>query len=295
MTQKSLKRISYCILTGPALTIYSAVIIVPIIFSLVLSFTTWSGFGTPKFIGLQHYMTMFKDSVFLWGIRNNMLVVLVSVLGQIPLGFVLAYILYRRMVRYGNFFEAMIFLPITISAVVVALLWRVIFGNAGLFTQLMRYLTQDPRWIMSIAESKTWAMIPVLFVILWMYTGIYMIIYLANLQKISPSVLEAAVIDGASEGQILGRIILPSMLNILFTTIIFAISGSLRSFGLIFAMTGGGPARYTEVIAIYMYLNTFKYSKFGYGSAVSMVIVALSVGLISFINAIFTRFERKYQ
>lgn len=290
------KRRSYWILVTPGLLIYALVIIFPILVSLFLGFTKWNGFGVPVFVGLENYVTMLKDPYFQFDLRNNLLIVLVSVFGQIPLGFVLAYILYRKMVRGGNFFEAMIFLPITISAVVVAIMWnRIFFGNSGLFTSIMRMITGDQRWIMSISESKSGAMVPILFVILWMYTGIYMIIYLANLQKISPNILEAAVIDGASESQILFRIILPAMINILFTTAIFAISGSLKSFDLVFAMTGGGPARYTEVVAIYMYLNTFKYYKYGFGSAVSIMIVVLSVGIISILQRITSRFERRYE
>jgi len=290
------KRRSYWLLVGPAILIYSLVIIFPVVISFILGFTEWSGFGSLAFIGIKNYVTMMKDPVFIYDLRNNLLIVGISVFGQIPLGFVLAYILYRKMVKFGNFFESMIFLPITISAVVVAIMWnRIFFGNSGMFTTLMRAITGDPRWIMAISESKSGAIFPVLFVILWMYTGLYMIIYLANLQKISPSVLEAAVIDGASEGQILGRIILPSMINVLFTTAIFAISGSLKSFDLIFAMTNGGPAHYTEVVAIYMYLNTFKYYKYGFGSAISIMIIILSVGLITILNRVVRRIERKYE
>ncbi|NQT60324.1 MAG: sugar ABC transporter permease [Bacteroidetes bacterium] len=290
------KRRSYWFLVGPAVLIYSLVIIFPVAVSFILGFTEWSGFGSPAFVGIKNYITMMKDPVFIYDLRNNLLIVGTSVFGQIPLGFILAYILYRKMVKLGNFFESMIFLPITISAVVIAIMWnRIFFGNSGMFTSLMRTITGDPRWIMSISESKSGALVPVLFVILWMYTGLYMIIYLANLQKISPSVLEAAIIDGASEGQILGRIILPSMINVLFTTAIFAISGSLKSFDLIFAMTNGGPAHYTEVVAIYMYINTFKYYKYGFGSAVSIMIIILSVGLITILNKFVRRIERKYE
>ena len=147
----------------------------------------------------------------------------------------------------------------TLIAVVVAILWNQIFSPAGLYTALVRILRDEPRYVLRIFESKTFAMVPVLFVILWMYTGIYMVIFLANLQKISPSIIEAAIIDGATERQILIRVILPSMLNIIFTTMVFAISGSLKSFDLIYSMTGGVPAHYTEVIDKYMYENTFKY------------------------------------
>ena len=102
-------------------------------------------------------------------------------------------------------------------------------------------------------------------------------------------------IDGAKEHQILFRVVLPQMTNIIFTTAVFAIAGSLKSFDLIFTMTAGGPANYTTVIAIYMYLNTFRYYNYGFGAAVSMMIVALSLGLITAIRAIFRRFEERYE
>ena len=286
---------SYAILAVPSVVVYAAVIIFPVVFSFVLGFTQWSGFGSPVFIGLKNYARMFQDKVFLHGLRNNLLIVGVSVFGQIPFGFLLAYIIYRRLVRGGKFFETMIFLPITVSAIVVAKLWNQIFSPAGLFTALMRVLKDDPRFILKIFEDRTFAIVPILAVILWYYTGIYMVIFLANLQKISPSVIEASIIDGAKEHQMLFRVVLPQMTNIIFTTSVFAIAGSLKSFDLIFAMTGGGPANYTTVIAIFMYLNTFKYYNYGFGSAISMTIVVLSLGLISVIRAVFRRFEERYE
>ncbi|MCP4400061.1 MAG: sugar ABC transporter permease [bacterium] len=295
MTQAGEKKLSYVILLGPAFLLYASLIVFPVLACFGLSFTQWGGFGMPKFVGLEHYVTMFKDPIFLHGLRNNILVVGISIFGQIPIGFTLAYILYRRMVKGEAFFTAMIFLPITISAIVVAILWQQIFSPVGMYTALMRSITGNPRYILKIFEHKDFAMLPILFVILWMYTGMYLIIFLANLQKISPSIIEAAIIDGASEGQILVKIILPSMLTVLFTTIIFAITGSLTSFDLIFAMTAGGPAHYTEVIAMYMYFKTFRYYKYGFGAAVSMVIVALSLGLISILQAIFKKFETQYE
>lgn len=274
---------------------YGVFIIFPIIYSFRLSFTEWTGLGPIESVGFQNYLTILKDSVFHHGLRNNLLVVAISVFGQIPIGFTLAYILYRKMVKGEAFFTAMIFLPITISAIVVAILWQQIFSPVGLVTALVRILKDDPRYVFQIFENKTYAIFPILFVILWMYTGLYLVIFLANLQKIDPTIIEAAIIDGASEGQILTKVILPSMLTVVFTTIIFAITGSLTSFDLIWAMTGGGPARYTEVIAIYMYISTFKYRKYGFGSAVSMIIVLLSLGLISLLRIIFRRFEEKYE
>ncbi|SIQ81407.1 multiple sugar transport system permease protein/raffinose/stachyose/melibiose transport system permease protein [Alkalispirochaeta americana] len=295
MTSKTEKRWSYAILVGPAVLIYATVILFPIIFSFSLSFTRWSGFGTPEWIGLGNYTRMMVDPVFRIGLRNNLLIVVVSVFGQIPFGFILAYIVYRKIVGGHQFFETMIFLPITVSAIVVAKLWNQIFSPAGVVTQLVRIVQDNPRYVFSIFENRDFAIVPILGVILWYYTGIYMVIFLANLNKISPDVIEASVMDGAKEHQILFRVILPQMTNIVFTTAVFAIAGSLKSFDLVFAMTGGGPAHYTEVIAIYMYFNTFRYYNYGYGSAISIMIVFLSLGMISVLMTISRRFERKYE
>lgn len=297
MTEKGLKRASYVMLTAPGLIVYAAVIIFPIMFSLVLSLTNWAGFiplRQAKFDGLHQYVMMFKDPVFWFGLRNNLLIVAVSLFGQIPIGFVLAYILYRRLVKGGKFFETMIFLPITINPVVLALLWGYIFGPAGIVTAVLRMIYHNPRMVFAVFENKTWAIFPILIVILWVWTGLYMVIFIANLQKIQPSIIESAVIDGASEWQILGRVIFPAMVGVLFSTGVFAISGSLSSFNLIYAMTGGGPAHYTEVVAIYQYTKFFTGYHYGFGSAVAIVIVLLSVGLISILNAVFSRLEKRF-
>ncbi len=295
MTTKQDKRLSYVVLTLPSILIYAAVIIFPVMFSFVLGFTEWGGYGAPVWNGLKNYSRMFADQIFLHGLRNNLLIVAVSVFGQIPFGFLLAYIIYRRLVKGGRLFETMIFLPITVSAVVVAKLWNQMFSPSGMVTGIIRIIRDDPRFVLQIFENRDFAIMPILGVILWYYTGIYMVIFLANLQRVSPSVIEAAIIDGAKEHQILFRVVLPQMVNIVFTTAVFAIAGSLKSFDLIFTMTGGGPANYTTVIAIYMYLNTFRYYNYGFGSAISIMIVALSLGLITMIRSVFRRFEERYE
>lgn len=286
---------SYYAFLAPGLLLFASIIIFPVAYSLTLSFTSFGGYGTPKFIGLENYAKIISDEVFLHSLRNNLLIVAISVFGQIPLGFLLAYLLHRKMVRNGDFYQTMIFLPITISPVVVALLWNQIFSSSGMVVALIRRLTGESQYVIRIFEDKQLAILPILFVLLWMHTGTYMIIFYANLQKMTPSLLEAAQIDGANESQMMMRIILPSMVGTIATTAIFAISGSLKAFDLIYAMTGGGPAHFTEVIAIYMYINTFKYYKYGFGSAASMIIVLLAVGLILLLQYISRKFERRFE
>jgi len=111
---------------------------------------------------------------------------------------------------------------------------------------------------------------------------------LANLQNIDPNIIEAAQIDGATEGQIFRKIIVPRLYGVIVLTSILAISGSLKSFDLLFAMTGGGPAYYTNLLSIYMYNYSFIYYNYGVGSAVSTVMVILSIVLV-----ILIRFARR--
>lgn len=285
------KKLSYYSFVFPALTIYLLIVVFPVAMSLFLSFTSWKGYGPINFIGLANYTRMFKDPIFLIGIRNNFLIMLVSVLGQIPLGLLLAYMLHRNMVRGKKLFEVMIFLPITISAVIVALLWLRIFSPIGIFPLIMRKITGNPEYIVTIFENEKFAIVPILFVLLWQHTSLYMVIFLANLQRIPHSLIEAALIDGAKEGTIFLKVIIPQLVGVIFINSIFAISGSFKAFDMIYAMTAGGPAHFTEVIGIYMFNNTFVYQNYGFGAAISIVMVGFSVIIIAISRFITKRYE----
>ncbi|QEN09565.1 sugar ABC transporter permease [Oceanispirochaeta crateris] len=294
MVERSYKRFSYYLLLLPALVLYLSIILFPIGMSAVLSLTKWKNFQMAGFIGLGNYIKIFADPGFLRALWNNAQIMLISVLGQIPLGVVLAYVLFRKFVRGVKFYEMMIFLPITISSVVVALLWNRIFSPVGVYTYFMKFMTGNPDYILKISENPHFAMVPILFVLLWMHTSLYMVMFLANMQRIPKSSLEAAKLDGAGESVILWNIVLPALSNVIFTSSIFAISGSLKSFDLVFAMTGGGPVDYTNVMSIYLYKHTFTYNNYGYGSAVSLIIVFLSIGLIALGRGLYGRFQKKF-
>jgi len=269
----------------PALAIYLAVIAFPIISSVGLSFTDYNIYkNLAIWTGLANYIKIFKDPVFWFSMRNNFLVIFVSVFGQIPLGFVLAYLIYRRLVKRSVFFQAMVFLPTVISTIIIGILWSKMFSPIGVVPRIIQVITNNPDYSMTIMTNKNLAMIPIGFVLLWMYTGTYLIIFLANLQNIDPDIIEAAQIEGATDGQIFRKIIIPQLYGVLVLTSILAISGSLRSFDLIFAMTGGGPAYYTNLLSIYMYNQSFIFHNYGVGSAVSTVMVVLSIVLVILIR-----------
>lgn len=295
MLESQHKRLSFCILLIPALAVFLFIIIFPIGTSGVLSFTQWKRYRLQGFVGLENYARIFQDPSFLKALWNNGRIMLVSLFGQIPLGILLAYVLFRRLVMGVKFFEMMIFIPVTVSSVVVALLWNRIFSPVGIYTAVVRALSGNSDYVMKVFEHEYLAMIPILLVLLWMHTSLYMVMFLANMQRIPRSFMEAARMDGAGEWTVLTRIVLPVLGNVIFTAAIFAISGSLKSFDLIFAMTGGGPVDYTNVMSIYLYKHTFTYNNYGYGSAVSLIIVFLSVGFITLGRLVYRRFQRNYE
>lgn len=285
MTIKGEKRLAYTVLVLPAVTIYLAVVAFPTIFSVLLSLTNYNGgliFGNPdiQFVGFKSYIWMFTEPTgnFYTSLMNNMLIVGVSVFGQIPLGFILAYILSRKLIKRGNaFFQTMIYLPNVISPIIIGVLFNaIIYGRNSVLMEIRRLF--DPSAVFTINANP---MIPVLIVILWMFTGFYMIIFLANLQRIDPAIIEAARIDGAKEGRILWHITLPALSGVIVTTAILAISGSLRTFDLIYAMTSGGPAGMTRVLSLYMYDSAFHGApNYPLANAISTVMVLISFALI---------------
>ncbi len=267
----------------PGFLIYVFVMAFPTVFALFLSVTNYKGgalFGPKRkhisIIGFEYYAKMFSDKYFWLALKNNMWITLVSVFGQIPLGFFMAYLIFRGMIKGKDFFQTIIYLPCVISTVVIGKLWDAITAPNGALPDIIRLF--NPSYV---ASNSTRPMIPVLLVILWMYTGTYLIIFLANMQKIDVSVIEAAKIDGATEFQALRYIILPALSGVIVTSAILAISGSLKSFDLIYVMTSGGPAKQTYVLSIYMYDTAFKGApNYPLANAVSIVMCIISFTLI---------------
>jgi len=296
MSAKVDKRFSYAVLVLPAVLIYLAVVAFPTVFSVFLSLTNYNGGpifgGNFEFVGFNSYRWMFTEPTraFYSALRNNMLIVGVSIFGQIPLGFILAYIVSRRLIKFGTrFFQAMIFLPFVISPVIIGVLFRAfILSPHSVWMEIRQFFNPE-----AVFTLSTRPMLPVLFVILWMFTGFYMIIFIAHLQRIDPTVIEAARIDGASEGKILTRIILPVMTSEIVTCSILAIAGSLRTFDLIYAMTAGGPAGQTRVLSLFMFQSAFQGApNFPLANAISTVMVLISILLIIVVRLVGRYFDR---
>jgi raffinose/stachyose/melibiose transport system permease protein len=284
---------TYLAFVLPGLVIYLFIVAYPVFYSLWLSITDFNPNrgGTWNFVGFLQYRTMLEDPYFWHALKNNMIVVLVSVFGQIPIGFILAYILFRRLVRGGGLFQSMVFFPHFLSTIVIGTMWKRLFQADGPVARLLQVISGDPSMQFDLMLRSNTVMYPIGFALIWMYTGLYMIIFLANLQKINTSMIEAAKIDGASEPQIFFNVIVPLLSGTILVSTTLAIAGSLRGFDLIFAMTTQGLQRMNaEVLPIFMYRTAFQDyrnpMRFAYGSAISNIIVVISVALILLSNYI---------
>ena len=278
----------------PALLLYILSIIIPVLYSFIISFTKWDGFGTPVFAGISNYIKAFNDPVFWFSVRNNGLIILISILIQIPLGFFLAYFLYRKLIKFPAIFESTIFFPTILSTVVVGLLFNSIFSSSGLIEQIIKLIIKDPLFRINLYNNKQTAILPILMVMIWMYTGTFFIIFLANMQRLSHEMIEAAILDGASEFQIMKQIVWPNLFPIAIVCSILAITGSLKSFDLIWVMTEGGPSNYTEVMASVMYKQSMVYFKYGYAAALSIITISAGVLLILFMRKVTKKYAQVY-
>ncbi|WP_139891076.1 carbohydrate ABC transporter permease [Bacillus sp. D386] len=269
----------------PAFLLYIVFAIYPILQSFYYSFMDWNGFNEMTFVGLDNFKKLFADSLFWNSVKNNIYVVLVSVLGQVPLALFFALLLNRKM-KGAKLFRTIGFLPVVLSTVVISLTWSLIFNSRnGLINEFLRSIGLDSFAQNWLGDTK-WAMASVLVVVVWQFVGLYLIIFLAALQNIPTEVLEAAKMDGASEWATTWKITIPMIWETILVAITLCIAGSLKTFDLIYVMTHGGPAHSTDVMALYMFNETFSKLQYGYGSAVSVFIFFFSLILIAIVNKV---------
>ncbi|WP_068778849.1 carbohydrate ABC transporter permease [Paenibacillus sp. GM2] len=280
MTAKA--RIRGVIIVGllPALLIFCFFVIVPIIWSAWYGFYDWKGIGAMKFIGFGNYAEIIQDPVFAKSLRNNLIVVAASVFGQVPIALALALVL-RQSTLYQRIIRSVVFLPMVLSSVVIGIIWGYIYHpQIGILNSLLDWIglgAWKQAWLSNPSISMYMLAIP----IIWNFIGPYMIMYIAALQNIPSEIEDASAIDGAKPMRMLFSIRIPMIWDTIKVTIVLCISGSLKTFDLIYVMTGGGPAHSTELLASYMYNNTFSIYRFGYGSAISTSIIIISMVLIA--------------
>jgi raffinose/stachyose/melibiose transport system permease protein len=239
----------------------------------------WDGLGQMRYIGLENFKEIMYDRIFWKGAYNNLLVLLASVFGQIPIALLIALLLSGK-IKGLKFFRSIGFLPVVISTVIVSIVWNMVYNyDSGLLNQILRFMGLESLAQNWLGDPKL-AMISVCVTIIWQFVGLYLIIFLAALQNIPNEIHEAAEIDGATGWQKTIKVTVPMLKETILVCIMLCISGSLRTFDLIYVMTNGGPYHATEVMALYMYNNTFSSLRYGFGSALSLMIFIFSFALV---------------
>ena len=253
----------------PALLLIVIFMIYPVIDTFVTSTYKWNGISADKiFVGFDNWKTLFKDMNFWNSFIHNVIVMIFSILLQIPIGLLLATFLDAGGRKF-NFFKIVWFLPYLMSSVAIAFLFNYILAtNGGLFSSIATLLSGHKVNVDLLGKSPS-ALFAVIGVMAWQFTPFYMVYFIAGYGNIDTSLYEAAVIDGATRRQYLFKIAIPLLGPIFKTACTMSLIGSLKYFDMVWNMTQGGPAGGTELMATYMYKLSFQQFNMGYGSCVA--------------------------
>lgn len=276
----------------PATLLFLGVVIGPILVSGYYSTLSWDGIGVGKFVGLGnfHKLLVLNESGFYRALVNSLYLAGLSVFVQLPIAFCFARILASG-VKGEGFFRTVYFIPVIVSTVVIGQMWIKIYNpQYGLLNQLLRY-AGAPAMAREWLGDKRLALGSVFVPLIWQYVGYHILLFYAGIKTIPQEILEAARIDGASYGDITFRIVVPNIVSVIEICVVLAVVGSLKTFDLIYVITGGGPLHATEVPTILMFNTIFHRVQYGYGSAMAIFIVLECLALTVAIRGFFGRFN----
>ena len=268
----------------PALIIYLSVIVIPVFYSIFISLFKWNGVAEMQFVGLGNYKNLFfNDKVFLTALKNNLLWIVMTIVitMSVSLGFA---VLLNNKFRGRTVFRALFYFPCVVAPIAVAIIWRWIYNpNIGFINQLFK--------VIGINYKQTWISDPkvsiyaVFFAALWQGIGAPMILFLAGLQGVSPDVLEAATVDGASPVRKFFFVTVPLMKQTFVMVIANLITAAMKVYDIVAGLTDGGPNNSTQMLGTYMYSQTFQYNNVGMGTAVACImLVMMMLVIVPYVN-----------
>jgi raffinose/stachyose/melibiose transport system permease protein len=270
--RRALDNLTIALFLAPALVVFLTFVVYPILQSVYYSLFNWKGFGPAvDWVGLDNYVSILSDQIFMKAVGNGLLIVVLSLVIQLPMSLALALMVGRDLPGQA-FFRTIFFMPYVISEVITAIMWLGLYNpdpERGFFNALLVLIpgVNAQAWL-----GDTSQVMACLFVVLtWKYFGLHMLLYMAGLQNIPAEIEEAARIDGANRRQLLGYITLPLLGGTIRTSVYLSVIGSLQQFILVWIMTKGGPVNASEVMATYMYRFAFTRFSLGYGCAVALV------------------------
>lgn len=267
----------------PALVVYGVVVLYPSLAGVMYAFTDWSGIGGFSFTGLDNFRTLLDDSRALESVGNTLLLTMAVVVVQNGVGLLLALGVHTN-IRSRALLRLIFFAPAVVSPVMVAILWKYVYNpenGAGLNGVLgaigLGGLRQD--WL----GDPSLALWSVAAMVVWQYAGYSMVVFLAGLQGVPAELHEAARIDGADSWQRFRHVTWPLLAPALTINLMLSTIGGLKLFDQVYAATNGGPGTASETLSTVLYKEAFVYGKFGYSTAVALVL-ALFVAAVSLVQ-----------
>ena len=279
----------------PALVLFVGILIAPIVMSGYYSFFDFNGLSNKTFIGLNNYIELFTSKQIPFGkaLFNASMLAVLSVFIQLPFSLGLALMLGKG-IKGERLFLSVYFMPVLISTVVIGQLWLKIYNpDYGVLNVLLRSIGFEKLGKTVWLGDKSTALGAVFVPTLWQYVGYHMLLLYAGVRGVSPELREAAKLDGATDGQVDRFIVIPIIKPILKVSVIFAVTGSLKSFDLIYVLTNGGPRHATEVPSTLLIDQLFLRNRYGMGSTIAVFLIALCFVFALIIGAVFKEREKK--
>jgi raffinose/stachyose/melibiose transport system permease protein len=246
-------------------------------FGAYYAFTSWNGLTRATWVGLRNFREIFSDQTAQAAIRHTLILAGCFVLIVNALGLTLALAL-NRAVKTRHFLRLLFFAPVALSPLAMAYIWQWIFTYQGALNRLLSDVGLGS-WRRAWTGDPSTALWTILVVMVWQFTGLAMVLYLAGLQAISDDVYEATLVDGASAWFRFRKVVLPLLAPAVTVSATITLVIGLRVFDQVMALTGGGPVDATETLATQVYQQTFFLGRYGYGAAYALVLTGLIAAL----------------
>jgi raffinose/stachyose/melibiose transport system permease protein len=262
----------------PGGLLFVLLVLNPIVQAFILSTYRWVTLSRRVFVGFENYLALARDRLFWFSMRNTFIFVIGTTCLQVFFGFVIGYFLYLQVKGY-RFFKTVIFIPAVLATVGVGFVWGYIYSPSfGLLKPAMEALGLGARYKSPLA-TPSMALFAIIIAQMWHFLGIQVMMFNAGFMNMPQEVMEMASIDGASGMKLIWYMVLPLSWEVTKSIIILQVIGALRSFDLVFVMTGGGPNHSTEVLPMYMFVQAFENFNIGNGAVAAVVIFVLAMGL----------------
>ncbi|MCD8103648.1 MAG: sugar ABC transporter permease [Lachnospiraceae bacterium] len=268
----SYKVSQFLMFAGPAAVLFTAVVLVPFVYGLYLTFTSWDGVSRTKpFVGLANYVSAFSDSAYWAALGRTAIYTVIAVILVNVVAFLLAYLVTSG-IKGQNFFRAGFFIPNLIGGIVLGYVWKFVFNRA--LVSLGNSLSIG-------ALSTSWlattggAMLCLIIVSVWQYAGYMMLIYVAGFMSVSKSLMEAAQIDGCTKGQAMKNVTIPLMRSSFVQCIFLTLTRCFMVYDVNLSLTNGEPFNSSVLAAMHVYNQAFTYKNYGTGQAEALILFVI--------------------